>query len=203
MSKLFAFVLMVSTMMSTPVLAETLNGQVSSDVTAAEDNTQPKLEDGTASADDDAAAMRGLRIDIHQGKMPRIALSEFVALMKQRALEGTGGTSKTLQGGAAQQLSAIGVWFAFPTGIVKEVDPASDLNGKVVVGDRILAINGMTPIESAMNGSNYGNAGTLAQVTFSHEGTVQTLSCKRQPITFFQPQAQSILSRGPHSVTTE
>ncbi len=202
MSKLFVFALIASAMMSTPVLAETLNGQISTEAAATEENAQTTLEPGTPSvdADDIGAGIRGVRIYINQSKM-RVPLSEFVALMKQRALEGNG--RQPLQGGAAQQLSAIGVWFAYPTGVVKAVDPASDLNGKVIPGDRILAINGMTPIESATSGSNYGNAGTIAQVTYSHEGTVQTLPCKRQPITFFQPQAQSMLNLGAHSITTE
>jgi len=203
MFQLFAFVLMVSTIVSisAPVLADTLNGEISNEAAAAQENAQ-SLEANSPTSDD-SLSMRGLRIYVHQGQIPRVKLNEFIALMKQRALEGNGIDGIPLQGSATQQRSAIGVWFAYPSGIVEGIDPASDLSGKVVPGDRILAINGVSPLESALTGANFGNAGTIAQVTYSHDGTVQTLPCKRQPISFFQPQAQSMLNSGAHPIKTE
>jgi len=105
-------------------------------------------------------------------------------------------TTTTISGGAQNQLSALGIAFKFSSGKVNIVDPNSDVYGRIFPGDRILAYDGMSPVESYRSGSNFGNAGSVVQLTFEHEGLVTTLPCRRKPISEFSPAFQSELNWG-------
>ena len=98
--------------------------------------------------------------------------------------------------GAQNQLSALGVAFKFSSGRVSLVDPNSDVYGRIFPGDRILSYDGMSPIDAYRSGSNFGNAGSVVQLTFEHEGVVQTLPCRRKPVAELSPAFQSELNWG-------
>jgi hypothetical protein len=101
-----------------------------------------------------------------------------------------------LNAGAQNQLSALGIAFKFSSGMVNLVDPGSDLYGRIFPGDRILSYDGMSPLDSYRSGSNFGNAGTIVQLTFEHQGVVSTMPCRRKPVTEFSPAFQSQLNWG-------
>jgi len=101
-----------------------------------------------------------------------------------------------IMAGAQNQLSALGIAFKFSSGMVNLVDPGSDLYGRIFPGDRILSYDGMSPLDSYRSGSNFGNAGTVVQLTFEHQGFVSTMPCRRKPVTEFSPAFQSQLNWG-------
>jgi len=101
-----------------------------------------------------------------------------------------------IMAGAQNQLSALGIAFKFSSGMVNLVDPGSDLYGRIFPGDRIISYDGMSPLDSYRSGSNFGNAGTVVQLTFEHEGVVSTMPCRRKPVTEFSPAFQSQLNWG-------
>jgi hypothetical protein len=101
-----------------------------------------------------------------------------------------------MMAGAQNQLSALGVAFKFSTGKVTSVDPGSDVFGQIFEGDRILAYDGMNPVDSYRSGSNFGYAGSVVQLTFEHNGQVRTLPCRRKPVTEFSPAFQQELNWG-------
>jgi hypothetical protein len=101
-----------------------------------------------------------------------------------------------IMAGAQNQLSALGVAFKFSSGKVTSVDPGSDVYGQIFEGDRIIAYDGMSPVDSYRSGSNFGSAGSVVQLTFEHGGLVRTLPCRRKPVSEFSPAFQAELNWG-------
>jgi len=102
----------------------------------------------------------------------------------------------TINAETQNQLSALGIAFKFTSGKVNIVDPGSDLYGRIFPGDRIISYDGMSPVDSYRSGSNFGNAGSIVQLTFEHNGVVATLPCRRKPVSQFSPAFQSELNWG-------
>jgi hypothetical protein len=101
-----------------------------------------------------------------------------------------------LQGSGQNEISALGLDWQMRTGRVNAVDPASDLYGVVGPGDRILALDGNNPFLAWQTGQNFGNIGTICVVTYMHDGMVNTVRCRRQAVSNFQPKNQKLLNWG-------
>jgi hypothetical protein len=74
----------------------------------------------------------------------------------------------------------LGECHTYPGDVVLKVDPACDIAHKLVPGDRVLAIDGLPARDWHLRRRNFGDAGDVVQITFSHDGAVQTLPCKGQ-----------------------
>lgn len=97
--------------------------------------------------------------------------------------------------GASDELSCLGmetvVYRIDGPGIVKYVDPKSDLYSKLAPGDSVLTIDGETMLQYHLGRHNYGNANTTAQVLVRHQnGVTEQLTCQRHPINYFTPYVQ-------------
>jgi hypothetical protein len=211
MFKHLALAFVCAALVNSPSPAETLNGEVSMD-RGLSGSGDVQIKEGTPAADADQGMNHlpptTIIINHANGRTTKVDIEKLMTILRERGLgsrfsgfrdeEASMGrtNSSFLQGSANQQLSALGICWTYPSSAVEMVDPACDLAGKLVPGDRILAVNGLPPMEGHRTGSNFGNAGEVAQVTFSHEGVVQTLPCKRQPIANFSQLAQSMLNFG-------
>jgi hypothetical protein len=174
-------------------LAAPLNGEVS-------EEGEGRIERGTVSGQAPAVApdRRSSLLQSHADfadngqNQPLVGnLNDFATPVRANAQR-----TQQLNAGAQNQLSALGIAFKFSSGKVNLVDPGSDLYGRIFPGDRILSYDGMSPVDSYRSGSNFGNAGTVVQLTFEHEGVVTTLPCRRKPVTEFSPAFQSQLNWG-------
>jgi hypothetical protein len=206
MFKHLALAFVCAALVNSPSPAETLNGEVSMD-RGLSGSGDVQIKEGTPDADQGMNQLPPTTIIINHanGRTTKVDIEKLMTILRERGLGSRlsaedptmSQTSRTLlEGSADQQLSALGICWTYPTNAVRFVDPACDLAGKIVAGDRILAVDGIPPLESHRTGSNFGNAGAVVQVTFSHEGAVQTLSCKRQPIQNFSQIAQTMLNWG-------
>jgi len=208
MFRLLALAIMLATLVNAPAMAETLNGGVSIDrnLEGAGD-TQLNQDTPVPDAGQRTIYRPGMMITIRQyktsqGDVERILQvlrenglgAHFTNLRAQDALSDK--SARMLNGNADQQLSALGLAWTYPSGRVSFVDPACDLAGKLVPGDVLLGIDGVPPLEAHSRGLNFGNAGEVVQLTFSHDGAVQTLPCKRQPIANFTQISQTMLNWG-------
>jgi hypothetical protein len=90
--------------------------------------------------------------------------------------------SLRLEGSAQQELSLIGLCYDAFSGRVSQVLPGSDLYGSVFPGDRLVAEDGLDPLESWQQGHNFGPAGSVTQITFEGRKGLQTVSCHRKPV---------------------
>jgi hypothetical protein len=211
MFKQLVFAFVCAALVNSPSPAETLNGQVSIERNLP-GNGDVQLNQETPAVEPDQGMMfrpaMMITINQYRGNASKVDIARLMTILRERGLGSqlstlraedplAGQTGRTaLQGSANQQLSALGICWTYPSNAVRFVDPACDLAGKLVPGDRILAVDGIPPLESHRTGSNFGNAGAVVQLTFSHEGAVQTLPCKRQPIENFSQIAQTMLNWG-------
>jgi len=195
MSKLLILVLACATVLMPPTLATTLNGEVSTDEGI---SSMPQEKEQSLTPD----------MTIRIGQIRRLVggPSTFIVIRKNGTLDSKESsfslemprgdeTSTLLQGSAEQEPSALGFCWQYPSCAVLAVDPSSDLKDKIVPGDKILAVDGLPPLESHFRRATFGNAGTTVQLTFSHNGAVQTLPCRRQPISSFSKFAQEMLNQ--------
>jgi len=208
MIKQLVFAFVCAALVNSPSPAETLNGQVSIDRNLpGSGEAQLNQNSPTTDTDQPTIYRPGMMITIHQYKASQDDAERLMKILRENGLGTRFATlraqtadsdksARMLNGNADQQLSALGLGWTFPSGRVGFVDPACDLSGKLLPGDIILGIDGVPPLEAHAHGSNFGNAGEVVQVTFSHEGAVQTLPCKRQPIVNFSQIAQTMLNWG-------
>jgi hypothetical protein len=206
MIKQLTLAFVCAALVNSPTPAETLNGQVSIDRNLPGSGETQQLNQDTPVPDADQKTIYrpGMAITINQYQATPAEADEIIRLLRENGLWSHVSTlraekaarSKRLNGNADQQLSALGLCWMYPSGEVRYVDPASDLSGKLLPGDIVLGIDGVPPLEAHSRGLNFGNVGEVVQLTFSHEGVVQTLPCKRQPIANFTEISQAKLNWG-------
>jgi hypothetical protein len=193
MFKKTTLVILLTFSHSSFALAEQLNGEVSEEGQARiqrVDANGPGQAPMVAPDRREGYAQSAGFVDPSQNE-PLVGNASDFALPPQRNQQ-----RPLMQAGAQNQLSALGVAFKFSSGRVIAVDPGSDLYGQIFPGDRIISYDGMNPVESYRSGSNFGNAGTVVQLTFEHGGLVRTLPCRRKPVSEFSPAFQSELNWG-------
>jgi hypothetical protein len=207
MIKQLTLAFVCAALVNSPTPAETLNGQVSIDRNLPGSGETQQLNQDTPVPDADQKTIYrpGMTITIRKHQATSAEADEMIRLLRENGLwshvttlraEEAARSGRTLNGNADQQLSALGLCWTYPNGRVSFVDPACDLSGKLLPGDIMLGIDGVPPLEAHSRGLNFGNAGEVVQLTFSHEGVVQTLPCKRQPIANFTQIAQTMLNWG-------
>lgn len=96
-----------------------------------------------------------------------------------------------LQGRTGDKLSAVGLELA-PDGRIIQVDPGSDLFGKVRPGDIAESYNGENPIRYIRDRKNYGGADSIVRIQIRHRyGGEEFFMARRKPVTDFASSYQT------------
>jgi hypothetical protein len=98
---------------------------------------------------------------------------------------------------ADQRLSAIGITLDPGSGRIKGIDPASDLAGRIKLGDLVKSYDGVNPVKYIHDRMNYGPQGVsiMVEVYHSQIGAYETLYARRHPVSEFSPDFQQQLLR--------
>jgi hypothetical protein len=92
--------------------------------------------------------------------------------------------------------AAIGaIWDVAHYDVVTYVDPASDLYGRVHIGDRMISIANLPPSTAISCGANLGYPGSIVAVEWAHNGRLYHQWVHRKRVSEFSPLMQAILHR--------